>query len=495
MKTKHLYYIIALMAFALFGLLILQYNWIKQSMQVQNEQFNFAVQKALSQSFKKLNQYDQADRKRAHFSLDLIEEVIEPVEKTASFHPEKSELERIFENLHDFRICSEIHLRTLYHPDGSQSLAIIQNDNQLSLQSVMERATDHLNFSMQEYYSPKKIQKALTSSLKESGIDTDWQFCLRTPNQILAHSNNSAPKDTWQKTPYKRSHYQNEFTPPVELLLHFPKKKAYLRSNSFAMLSSSLLFNSIIMLVFVYTIHVIFRQKQLSEMKTDFINNMTHELKTPISTIRLASEMLTDSSIQHNSSSMKRYVGMIRDENNRLQDHVEKVLTYARLEKGNVKFNKEPISLHHLLEEVIQNASLKVNKLNGSMDVFLNAQENQVYGDSLHLKNVFSNLLDNAIKYRKEIPKIKIRSKNVGNEIIVSVTDEGIGMNKEALQRIFEKFYRVPTGNVHNVKGFGLGLSYVKQVVDAHEGQIKAESKLHVGTTIHCHLPIIKIES
>ncbi|MBK8473638.1 MAG: PDZ domain-containing protein [Sphingobacteriales bacterium] len=232
--------------------------------------------------------------------------------------------------------------------------------------------------------------------------------------------------------------------------------------------------------------------KKLSDMKTDFINNMTHELKTPISTIQLAAEMLTDPTLSRNEQSIKRYAGMIHEENRRMQSHVEKVLQFARLEKGNFKLTYTTIDIHDLIEEIVQKLSLRMDKASGTMDCHLNAEHFRIEGDEMHLTNVIYNLLDNAIKYAQDQPVINIYTRDTPDGLSISIQDQGIGMSKDALKKVFEKFYRVPTGNIHNVKGFGLGLSYVKLMAEAHGGTIRAQSKLGKGSVFELILPLKK---
>ena len=227
-------------------------------------------------------------------------------------------------------------------------------------------------------------------------------------------------------------------------------------------------------------------------MKTDFINNMTHELKTPISTIQLAAEMLTDPTLSRNEQSIKRYAGMIHEENRRMQSHVEKVLQFARLEKGNFKLTYTTIDIHDLIEEIVQKLSLRMDKASGTMDCHLNAEHFRIEGDEMHLTNVIYNLLDNAIKYAQDQPVINIYTRDTPDGLSISIQDQGIGMSKDALKKVFEKFYRVPTGNIHNVKGFGLGLSYVKLMAEAHGGTIHAQSKLGKGSVFELILPLKK---
>ena len=242
--------------------------------------------------------------------------------------------------------------------------------------------------------------------------------------------------------------------------------------------------------IFSYTIWIIFRQKQLSQIKNDFINNMTHELKTPISTISLASQMLQDGSISNTPKTIEHISGVIFQESKRLSFQVEKVLQMAIFNEGRMKLRFKDLRLNELVRGVIGNFELRVKNSNGHLNYELNAKHDIFKGDEVHITNVVFNLLDNAVKYSHEIPEISVTTESRRDVVILSVADKGIGIAKEHQSQIFERFYRVPTGNVHNVKGFGLGLSYVKKIIDAHNGKIIVESIPNKGTKFSIYFPL-----
>lgn len=344
---------------------------------------------------------------------------------------------------------------------------------------------------IEERVNPKILEETVQSTLADAGINMKYEYCLQAGNECTIYSNCSNNKNLLY-TPYRKQLYhESVFSQPAELLLYFPEKQKYIMGASGLMLGSSLFFNLIIIMIFGFTMHTIIQQKKLSDMKTDFINNMTHELKTPISTIKLACEILTDKHLAFNEQRVQRYAHIIDDENKRLQSHVEKVLQYARLEKGQLKLNIERLDMHDILSEALNKISLQVEKKNGEICTQLNANDFVIEGDRMHLTNVIYNLLDNAIKYAKvdEAPKIEVTTRASATHFIVSIKDNGVGMGKETLKKIFDKFYRIPTGNIHNVKGFGLGLSYVKLMLDAHNGQIQASSKPQKGSVFEFALP------
>lgn len=245
----------------------------------------------------------------------------------------------------------------------------------------------------------------------------------------------------------------------------------------------------LVLVFFGYSITVILRQKRLSEVKTDFINNMTHELKTPISTIGLSSEMLLRNDFSNDAEKLHRYAGIIYTENKRLENQVERVLNVAKLDKEHLLLDKKMLDVHALISEARNNFMYNQLEKEGAIQLQLEAQDDVIYADPVHITNVIYNLLDNAIKYCQTIPQITIETHNEKNGLTISFTDNGIGMKREDIQMIFDKFYRVPTGNLHNVKGFGLGLFYVKLIVDEHAGKIQVKSTLGKGTTFVVWLP------
>jgi two-component system phosphate regulon sensor histidine kinase PhoR len=273
--------------------------------------------------------------------------------------------------------------------------------------------------------------------------------------------------------------------------VQFPNREAHL-INQLGIWSFSSLVLLVVIIFFAYTLFIILKQKRLSEIQKDFINNMTHEFKTPISTIALSTEVLKNPSIIHHPDRLFNYTDIIEKENSRLKQHVERVLQMARLDKEDFGLKKELLNAEHVIQESIKNSSHALNEKNGSVRCEFNATNHQLVADRLHLTNVFNNLIDNAIKYCKGEPAIVITTSSQNGNIVFVVSDNGIGISAEHHRRIFQKFYRVPTGNVHDVKGFGLGLSYVKTIVEAHRGSIRVESELGKGCTFRMSLPAEK---
>ena len=278
------------------------------------------------------------------------------------------------------------------------------------------------------------------------------------------------------------------------LKIYFPTKKDYI-SSSITFLTPSILFSIMLLLTFTFTIYTIFRQKKLSEMKNDFVNNMTHELKTPVSTISLAAQMLKDTKIIKNTDVYNHISGVINDETKRLGFLVEKVLQISLFERQKATLKLKEVDANDLLVSIVNTFALKVAKFGGAIDIELDAEASSIYADEMHITNVLFNLLDNALKYRRKDVELQLmaRTKNDNNKLYISIEDNGIGIKKEHLKKIFDRFYRVPTGNIHDVKGFGLGLAYVRKIIEDHGGAIRAEQQeKFTGTKFIITLPLIK---
>lgn len=338
----------------------------------------------------------------------------------------------------------------------------------------------------------KQMDEMLVEELRNRNITLPYEFGIyQKNNDNFIFSSKNAELELLRSSIYQAQLFPNDFfLEPNFIKLHFPDQNLFILYNISAILASSFVFIVIIVLTFLWMMRSFLEQKKLSEMKTDFINNMTHEFKTPITTIALASEALRDTEVQKNESRLGRLAEVIQEENRRLEGQVERVLQIAKLQTGEFKLDKEPIDLHQLIEKAISQVSLMVEERRGTINCNLSANLAKVDGDKVHLTNIIYNLLDNATKYAKENPEIQIQSYNAGPRIIIEIADNGIGMSQEAQKRIFEQFYRVPTGNVHNVKGFGLGLSYVKTMLNAHSGSIQVKSTPGKGSVFTFSLPL-----
>jgi two-component system phosphate regulon sensor histidine kinase PhoR len=312
------------------------------------------------------------------------------------------------------------------------------------------------------------------------------------PNNRVVYSSPGYPEKNI-KDVYTQILFPND--PPAKLnylRVYFPTKdKNVISEVTFVV--PSLIFTIILLITFVFTVITLFRQKRLSEMKNDFINNMTHELKTPVSTISLAAQMLKDTSIAKSPEVFKHVTGVINDETKRLSFQVEKVLQMSLFDKQRATLKLKEKDANDLIVSVANTHELKVQKFGGTLDIDLQAEKDTVNIDEMHFTNVLFNLLDNALKYRKEdVPlELMMRTWNEAGRLFISIEDNGVGIKKEYVKKIFERFYRIPTGNVHDVKGFGLGLAYVHKIVTDHKGTIRAESDLGKGTKFIISLPLI----
>jgi two-component system phosphate regulon sensor histidine kinase PhoR len=343
---------------------------------------------------------------------------------------------------------------------------------------------------IQERVSNEILQKLLLNELDEFGIKTPFEYGI--------YSNGLATKIKSEKFNYdKQNTYSipvftdNEGTSSYQLLVSFPHKKTFLFSELLGITVLSIIFTLIIIIAYSSALNQLIRQRQISEIKTDFINNMTHEFKTPIATINLALDAIKNPKIIDDKEKVQRYLQMIRDENKRMHAQVENVLRISKLEKRELEINKENNNLHDIIDEAVEHINLIIEDRQGTITTHFDANRTSVLLNDVHFTNVIVNILDNAIKYSPETPVIDIYTENVKDFIIVKIKDQGAGMSKVAQKRIFEKFYREHTGDLHNVKGHGLGLAYVKKIVENHDGEVYVESEKGKGSTFIIKLPLI----
>lgn len=344
-----------------------------------------------------------------------------------------------------------------------------------------------------EYISPDEIHEKIESALNRYNIKEDYEYAITNifQMQIIKSKGFDNREDgiTREIILSPPSSNYNE-----TLYLHIEDTHAFLSNRLGWYLAGSILFTLIIISAFYLTLRTMFKQKKVSEVKSDFINNMTHELKTPLATISLAIDALTNEKVIHDTEKIRYYSTMIKDENKRMNKQVEKILQSARIEKQDIKLNLQVLNAHEIISKVANNVQLQILDKGGTLNVHTNANEFRIKADEVHFSNVVFNLLDNAIKYSKEDLVIELITKSTNSMFIFRVKDNGIGMNKETQSRIFEKFYRAHTGNIHNVKGFGLGLSYVKAIVEAHGGKVRVDSSVGKGSTFSVYFPLATAE-
>lgn len=354
----------------------------------------------------------------------------------------------------------------------------------------VERSEEPLSMRL----NPLIIDTLLRDELINQGINLPFVYEVTTAKRdsvIFAQ----AETDGYDRPVFRNASYQTPIFPkevlsdPGMLRIAFPDKDSVILTKMSATLATSAGLLIVLLLCFGYTLMSILRQKKISEMKTDFINNMTHEFKTPVSTIMIASEALKDDEIAEDKTRVGRLANMIYDENVRLGNHIERVLNIARLERDDFRLDIKPVNANDLIGLVLDSMELQFQKKQAEMTLRLDAAHAVVQADELHFSNILYNLIDNALKYSREEPKIEISTMNDRNHLVIKVTDNGIGMNREQQSRIFEQFYRVPTGNLHDVKGFGLGLSYVQTIVKRLNGTITVQSEKGRGSTFTITFP------
>ena len=346
------------------------------------------------------------------------------------------------------------------------------------------------HFSVEGSFSKEEVQQIIQKQLKDNNVKQSFEFCVHNIfKNIIMQSDGFQVAD-------EQSAYRLELAPEDSyrsretLYLFIREDKNLIIREMGWMILASIVFTTIIVLAFAVTVRTLFNQKKLSEIKSDFINNMTHELKTPLATISLAIDALTNEKVIHDADKIKIYSSMIKEENKRMNKQVEKILQAARLEREEIKLTLQELDAHQIISKVAHNLALQIQEKKGTIDLRLNASDPIIEADEVHFSNIIFNLLDNAMKYASDTPHIVVETLKHGNGMFtVRIKDNGIGMDKETQTRIFEKFYRAHTGNLHNVKGFGLGLSYVKAIVDAHNGKIKVESIPGKGSTFTITLP------
>ena len=338
----------------------------------------------------------------------------------------------------------------------------------------------------------ERVNKVLKKELENRNIPTPFELGI-IKDSIFSGKSATADTLLLNNSKYKVNLYPNGiFQKNALLSVYFPEKESFIYKTLIWLLLVSLFFSIIVLVTFGVSIYFILKQKKISEMKSDFINNMTHEFKTPIATISVAADSITNQKIIDNPERIRFYTEMIKKENARMNQQVEDILTIARLEKKDFEFNWKVLNLHEVIEDAIESIVLQVEKKGGSVTSELKAANPVATSDSNHFANLIYNLLDNANKYSTEAPEIKISTRNNGKGVLIVVEDRGIGMTKAVQSRIFERFYRQTSGNIHNVKGFGLGLSYVKAVIEANRGSISVHSEPGKGSRFEVFIPFIR---
>ena len=384
-----------------------------------------------------------------------------------------------FDEIHDY----DVYFGQQYEQKMNEKASIYQ---------LLQNEFIFSQLPIKDRINQKLLEHEIQREFENSNIDLEYKYAVYAfpPGQELRVLGSSG-FDLSNKIPYKTPLFASDQDPkPNYLFVYFPKRQSYLMKEAGLMVIPTAILTAMLIAIFVYTILIILKQKKLSEIKNDFINNMTHELKTPISTISLASQMLHDNSVSNTARTIEHVSNVILQESKRLSFQVEKVLQMAVFNEGRLKLKFKDVHINELINNVILNFELRVKSKDGVLHSTIAAENDLVKGDEVHITNVVFNLLDNAMKYSKGKPVIEVATESKKDTIMISVKDNGIGIAKEHHDQIFERFYRVPTGNVHDVKGFGLGLSYVKKIIDSHQGKIKVESALNKGTKFMIYFPL-----
>ncbi len=499
MSKKAIWIIIGLMTLALIGVASMQAKWIIDSIKANEEQFTNHVFEALNRVSEKLAYQENLEalqRVDNGFAQDFLQrDVQQRIDSTdtpyRAFDAAHNEVMLTKKQLLELSIYSNTCNCSSCREERAKMLAqFVSFTRGLDMTPVVERVNlEQLHdFLRQELYD-----KGIRIPYHYGVYDNKKETFVIADGHYLVEENHNAPTqqgfNNLHNSPYRVNLFQQDSEPPGKLMVYFPTKGSFLWSSVLRSLLATIFFMGLILFSFVYTVVVVFRQKKLSEMKNDFINNMTHEFKTPIATISLASDSINNPLIINQPDKIRRFVDIIKQENKRMNSQVEKVLQMAQIDRKDVNLKLTDVNIHEVIDRAVEYISLQVEKKEGSVTAELNATQPIVEADLTHISNVINNLLDNANKYSPEKPEILIRTVDAPGGIAITVQDKGIGMSKEARKHIFEKFYRVHTGNRHDVKGFGLGLSYVKAIVEAHKGTVEVKSDPGKGSTFSVFLP------
>jgi len=483
MKKKTIWIIAIIMGLSFLGLLLLQLNYIEEMAEMKKEQFDESVNRALYQASRNMELNE---------TLRYLED---DVNKTERLHNDAQAADKAAatpahqapstDNQGDVYTSFEAKLKQS-KPSLVPKGSILRSDN--ILYSASDKPLrNRINF--------KLLDQDLKAEMMNNGINIPYHFTVTTQDGREVYRCPDYVSDGEENT-YSQVLFRND---PVNRMgvvkVHFPQMNNYIFSSVRFMIPS-IIFTFVLLVTFIFTIVTIFRQKRYSEIKNDFINNMTHELKTPIASISLAAQMLNDKTLVKSPKMIDHLGGVINDESKRLRFLVEKVLQMSMYDRKKAVLKKKYTDLNEMVETIAHSFSLRVEHTGGKVYTEIEAVDSLMYVDEMHFQNVIFNLLDNAVKYAKpdEPLDVYLKTWNTNENLYLSIRDTGQGIKKENLKKIFDKFYRVHTGNLHDVKGFGLGLAYVKKMVDLHEGEIKVLSEYGKGTKFVIKLPVIRDE-
>tara|TARA_R110002167_G_scaffold91083_18_gene245038 strand:- start:3738 stop:5318 length:1581 start_codon:yes stop_codon:yes gene_type:complete len=526
MNKKLFVLLVILMSLSLIGIIFVQVFWIKKSVEDKEEQFSNTVTAVLNTVTERITKREIKDYFERYSEVrDSIGTVPTTNPMNIFFIDRDLNSNEILFYSHgileeDYNIPSTFfdngngedttriknyvskRTKTVYKEDfdldgKNYRLSPTQKIEKIGTLGTIEKAAFDDVFSeyakkvpIHKRVSRQELELLLDRELTERNLDIDYEYGIYSkglPTKVKSRKFKFANSTLYKAPIFEDSDGDTDFS----LLLTFPKKKRFLVQSILGMAILSLLFTLIIVASYSGAIYQLIRQKQISEIKSDFINNMTHEFKTPIATINLAVEAIRNPKVIDDKEKVLRYLQMIRDENKRMHAQVENVLRISKLEKNQLDISKDRVDLHDVIRDAMAHVDLIVKDRGGYIELHLDAERSEILANEMHFTNVIVNILDNAIKYSPEAPKIDVYTEVAKNFIVIRIQDQGAGMSKAVLKKVFEKFYREHTGDIHNVKGHGLGLSYVKRIVDDHQGEVYAESEKGKGSTFFIKLPLI----
>ncbi|MCB0457905.1 MAG: HAMP domain-containing histidine kinase [Flavobacteriaceae bacterium] len=519
MNKKLFALLIGSMSLSLLGIIFVLGYWINNAYQTKEDQFTISVRQILIEVAKKVQLQETENYYNLYSglvdSLDVPESVsvseliyrianenknetvifsdgiIEEDYKLSSFF-----LDTEFDSIQFKKITNKKQTtKIIGRPDGTgiiEETSIDFNRMRDFEKSRFEEAVSNITSKtpIHNRVTSKEIEKIITEEARERGIKSKFEFAVYS-NELATKIRSSDFKLDPVSTYGVPLFVNDTFKTNYQLYVNFSDKGKEVLNSILGMALLSLAFTGVIILAYSNALKQLFKQRQISQIKTDFINNMTHEFKTPIATINLALDALKNPKVAENKEFIERYLKMIREENRRMHAQVENVLRISKLEKNELDLPKARIKLHDIVEDAITHVSLIIEDRGGYIKTNFEAMKSSVLGNDLHLTNVVVNILDNAIKYSEGEPKIDIFTENVKNTIILKIKDQGMGMSKNVQKKIFEKFYREHTGDVHNVKGHGLGLSYVKKILEDHNAEIYVDSEKGKGSTFTIKMHLI----
>ncbi|WP_314334125.1 sensor histidine kinase [Capnocytophaga sputigena] len=509
-------YIVALVltSLSLVGIIFIQGYWIKMAIDDKEEAFTYSIQQALNNVVKKIEQ-DEVDKYVAQIIFlrenDSTLKLRDPLLHDFIFIQNNKDNRESF--AYDHGVLDEDYELpiTTTHPSNNNLDTNFLNTEKLDNNSYLVKAYEKLSElpeierlmieesfksiirqqSISERVSLHQIQKLIEEKLRKRELNLHFEFAIYNKNVLSKiHSKYFEPNETKEyRAPLFGANSNDDSF--YELAVIFPQRERFVLSSIIEIASLSTVFMLIIIAVFIITLNQLVTQRRISEIKTDFINNMTHEFKTPIATMNLVLDTLKSPIALNNPDKVMHYVKILKQENKRMLAQVENILQISRLEKGNLQLEREPLDVHDLITNAITHVQVMLNERGGVIHTHLLADNSDISANESHLTNVFINVIENAIKYSPEAPIIDIYTENIKNRILIRIKDKGQGMSKQGAKYIFDKFYREHTGDLHNVKGHGLGLAYVKSIVEYHQGSIYVESEKGKGSTFFIKLPII----